>query len=126
MASHKPSRTPRGLAQRARNLVRKQGYFLLLYDVIRSREYPARALHVQLREFIAAVRQNFGSYLTVRTVGTRTIDFDELIGDGGGGFFTSAEVMPGILRLAETMLPFAMRWNVAEDEWDRENVATIK
>jgi hypothetical protein len=119
------------LVFRARELIGKQGFFLLLYDVIDSRKfsnkYGYKKLYGELGKFHKEVNRRFKDAIITHEIGlgTNLSRFRTIVGDGGGAYFSDIVVILPIIKLAEE-LPFKLRWNVAKDGWDKKNTKIIR
>lgn len=115
----------------ARTLLKMQGYFLLLYDVIASRafakEHGVRELYLRLHEFHDAVNAQCANAIVTHEIGIgrNLARFETIVGDGGGAYFSNASVIEPILELAKR-LPFKLRWAVVKDGWDEVSDAILK
>ena len=108
-----------------------RGYFLLLYDVIASsvfmRKHGPQKLHSALDGFHRKVNRKFSHCIVFHEIGSgKTLSrFERILGDGGGAYFSTADVIGSILQFAD-QLPFRLRWTVARDGWDEKNISILK
>lgn len=72
-----------------------------------------------LHRFVDETTSRFSESLASGQFAFRELNhFQLLLGDGGGGYFQDPDIVDKIAALAEEMLPFKLRWAVAENEWD--------
>ena len=127
----KPSLSETKLYDRARILVREQGYFLLLFDVVNSKQYADEQGHKKLLDdlnrFCRIINRRFERSIIIHEIGIGRLlsNFELILGDGGGAYFSTARVIEQILRIAQA-LPFKLRWTIAKDGWDKANTRILK
>lgn len=125
--------TPPGwLERQARKLIEEQGYFLLAYDVINSREYAEKYGYKSLREeiekFNRKMNKMYKTHLIGKTMGKMPPDykpriifgFTRIKGDAGVVFLKKMEMIRAIVGYAKESFPFKVRWITARDEWDKK------
>ena len=128
----KIERSDLSLVRRARKILEKNDSFLLVFDVKGSKNWNAtiglEELYRRVDEFCRKVTKIYKKNIVrgERTGSSYFESFIRIIGDGGGGYFNSAEVITEIMALAHKELyPIEFWWNVAEDIWDEENSRII-
>lgn len=110
------------LQEEAEEILKEQDNFLLVYDVINSKDYQdSQDLLKKLWAFNQDVNKQFQNHLSKGRVSTmRTFaQFNNILGDMGGGFLNSTKPIRDIVKLAEKTLPFDLRWAVGKDGWDK-------
>lgn len=110
------------LQEEAEEILKEQDNFLLVYDVINSKDYQdSQDLLKKLWAFNQDVNKQFQNHLSKGRVSTmRTFaQFNNILGDMGGGFLKSTEPITKIIKRAEKTLPFDLRWAVGRDGWDK-------
>ncbi len=128
----KIERSDLSLTKRAKKILEKKDSFLFVFDVKESRHWNGviglEELYRRVDAFCRRVTKIYKKNI-VRGERTRSSYFESfirIIGDGGGGYFNSAEVITEIMALAHKELyPIEFWWNVAEDIWDEENSRII-
>ncbi len=130
MPKKKPElKTVRGLMNRAERFCADQNYFLLIYDVVGSRNAPDRVLlQEELEEFARAALQICDKEIfkdpSLSALGQNP--FRPVLGDAGGVYLRDPKVIYAILVLSRKIISLPLRWNVARDEWDDKNMNTMK
>lgn len=115
------------LIKKAENIIKEQGCFLLLYDVVDStkfaEKYGYKKLYKLLGGFHYAANRRFKKYILPKKISLerKLYKFRAIVGDSGGAYFSSPEVIKPIIELAEKMLPFKLRWGIARDGWDKKS-----
>ena len=115
------------LARKANRLIKKQGYFLLHYDVVGSVKFAEKRgyadLYGRLEKFHALVNEKFKNCIVKKETGlNRELKkFRTIVGDSGGAYFFDSKVIIPITELAEKTLPFRLRWGIAKNGWDRKS-----
>ena len=113
------------LERRAKRLVKKQGSYLLAYDVVGSRKVGAKIGYAKMYDYLvgwnALVNRRFRTCLTEGQISVERIfrNFGPILGDSGGGFFLDIKAIGQIAALAEKSLPFRLRFAVGADGWDK-------
>ena len=117
----------KGLFKKAKRLIKKQGYFLLYYDVVGSQNFAEKngykELYGRLKKFHALVNRRFKNSIVKKEIGlNRKLEkFRTIVGDSGGAYFSDCKVIIPIAELATETLPFRLRWGIAENGWDRKS-----
>jgi hypothetical protein len=123
--------TPPGwLERQARKLIKKQGYFLLAYDVIRSRDYIEEHgyddLSDTMEKFHKEMNEKHKDHFIGKPMGKMpprhepriVFGFTGIKGDAGVAFLKNSEPIRDIVAYVKENLPFKVRWATARDEWD--------
>jgi len=114
------------LITQAEKWINQQGFFLLIYDVIGSRkfaeEYGYKKLFGELWKFHKKINRKFQKIIVVHEIGlgNKLSRFRTILGDGGGAYFSDKNVIAPIIAIAEEILPFKLRWAIAQDGWDKK------
>lgn len=103
----KPNLNERQLCARVETVIKQQAYFLLLYDVVRSKSFAEKRgtaeLYRLLEEFHKEVNTKFFRFICRHeiAIGNTLEKFGTIVGDGGGAYFQFTDVTHPILRIAE-------------------------
>ncbi len=129
----KKMNTPPGwLERQARKLIEEQGYFLLAYDVINSREYAEKngygSLSDEMEKFNKEMNKTHKRHFIGKPMGKMPPDYEPRIifgftrikGDAGVVFLKNSEPIRAIVARAIESFPFKVRWATARDEWDKK------
>ncbi|MEK7464678.1 MAG: hypothetical protein AAB617_02780 [Patescibacteria group bacterium] len=106
-----------------RKFIKKNGKFLLLFDVVGSKilgpEIGHRKMWKLMDNFMKRVNKKFPEHIVSGPLALKELrGFKRINSDGGIGFVSSVEVIDLIIEFSEKHLPFRLSWGVAEDEWD--------
>ncbi len=113
------------LKRKAKKIIGERRCFLLVYDVIGSRDYVKvygyKKLYYYIHGFQKTVNWQFYRYLFTDkiAIGRELSKFETILGDTGGAYFSDIQVIKPIMDLANKILPFRLRWIVAKDGWDK-------
>lgn len=116
---------------RADELIEKNGICLMLMDIIGSREF---FYDPQFRRDFSVLTSDlsylFEEYLPEHNLvvaGRLEKGFNIILGDGVTAGINSSAVIPLAAEYAETFYPhIPFRYGVAEDGWDKQNIALLK
>jgi hypothetical protein len=120
------------LVNRAKKMLEKRGFFMLVFDVKGHRKLGEKIgyeeIFRRIDKFCLKVTRKYRENIIRGEINTFSYfkSFRRIICDGGGGYFNNAEIVKEIIEMAQKELaPIEMWWNVAQDIWDEKNSRII-
>ena len=117
----------------AHKYIEENGICLLLFDVINSRKLSCEDrydLQKRLKTMISDLNSEFSDYFPIHDIavfGRYEKGFEYLLGDGSWCGISNSEVIPEIITYQKTKYSDVnLKWGVAKDGYDSENLKIIR